>query len=277
MSRTLPSRPDIVHLRHQAKELHQAAAVGDQEAVGRVEAVGRPLSLSSAQLALAREYGYESWPRLRAAVAELAAPDGPQVTGPLFRSKHQTDSVVYTPGVFLAAARAAGWDPGPLPDAIVFTFSGLYAHLLGEDARFEPNALLAPGNSSMFTSINDSPRVGVTCLSPGATAMVAQVENQVELGGAQRFLILGTAGAIHRDIHPGDVVAVTAAVRDDGISHHYLPPDTHVDADETLTSDLLASLERRGINAKPATTWTVPTPYRSTRPEIEQLAADGSV
>lgn len=81
--RHLPARPDLEHLRKQAKDLHRAARDGDAEARGRIAAVhptfrgaapGRPaIKLADAQLALAREYGHASWLRLKAAVELLTA------------------------------------------------------------------------------------------------------------------------------------------------------------------------------------------------------------
>jgi ankyrin repeat protein len=61
----LPVRPDLDQLRHQAKDLLHAARRGDPEAAARIRAVSGRLILSSAQLALAREYGFASWARLK--------------------------------------------------------------------------------------------------------------------------------------------------------------------------------------------------------------------
>ena len=61
----LPARPDLGQLRHQAKDLLRAAQRGDPGAVARIRAVSDRLILSSAQLALAREYGFASWARLK--------------------------------------------------------------------------------------------------------------------------------------------------------------------------------------------------------------------
>jgi ankyrin repeat protein len=62
---------NVEQLRKQAKELVKAARTGDAEAVSRIRAHastrGHPL-LADAQLALARERGYPSWPSLVAAV-----------------------------------------------------------------------------------------------------------------------------------------------------------------------------------------------------------------
>jgi len=64
----LPARPDIDQLRHQAKDLLRAAKAGGAEALRRVHAVSDRLVLASAQLAVAREYGFASWPRLKTEV-----------------------------------------------------------------------------------------------------------------------------------------------------------------------------------------------------------------
>lgn len=63
MSR-LPVRLDLPQLRHQAKDLFASAKRGDAEALARIRAVNGRLILADAQLALAREYGFDSWTRL---------------------------------------------------------------------------------------------------------------------------------------------------------------------------------------------------------------------
>ena len=61
----LPARPDFDQLRHQAKDLLRAAQRSDSTAAARIRAVSDRLDLSSAQLALAREYGFASWAKLK--------------------------------------------------------------------------------------------------------------------------------------------------------------------------------------------------------------------
>jgi hypothetical protein len=64
----LPQRPDAGQLRRMAKELRAAARAGDPGAVQRlrnhVDADPATVSLSAAQLVVAREHGFASWPRL---------------------------------------------------------------------------------------------------------------------------------------------------------------------------------------------------------------------
>src|SRR4051812_18850076 len=61
----LPARPDLGQLRRQAKDLLSAARGGDTDALGRIQRVSERVILASAQLAVAREYGFSSWPALK--------------------------------------------------------------------------------------------------------------------------------------------------------------------------------------------------------------------
>jgi uncharacterized protein len=64
----LPARPDLDQLRRRAKELLRAAERGDPGALARMRAVSHRTALSTAQLATAREYGFDSWVRLKTEV-----------------------------------------------------------------------------------------------------------------------------------------------------------------------------------------------------------------
>src|SRR5262245_23079926 len=63
--RDLPARPDLDQLRHQAKDLLRAAKDGDAGALTTIGAVSDRVTLAAAQLAVAREYGFAGWPKLK--------------------------------------------------------------------------------------------------------------------------------------------------------------------------------------------------------------------
>ncbi|HEX2102495.1 MAG TPA: ankyrin repeat domain-containing protein [Solirubrobacteraceae bacterium] len=73
----LPSAPSLEQLRKRAKDLLRAHRGGDPDAHARVAAhhprARRELKLSDAQLVIAREHGFPSWPRLRAYADRVAA------------------------------------------------------------------------------------------------------------------------------------------------------------------------------------------------------------
>ncbi len=71
--RPIPQRPDLDQLKKQAKELLRDYTAGEAAALDEVKRffhvdAGHPLTLSEAQLVLARAYGYASWPKLKAYV-----------------------------------------------------------------------------------------------------------------------------------------------------------------------------------------------------------------
>jgi hypothetical protein len=77
----LPGRPNLDQLRRQARELLRAAADGQPSALTRIRAISERVSLSAAQLAVAREYGFASWPALHAEVERRLAELPPAAEG----------------------------------------------------------------------------------------------------------------------------------------------------------------------------------------------------
>lgn len=78
MPDSLPERPDPGQLRRRAKELRDAARAGDAAALQRLArhhpaSPAGPVRLAAAQLVIARELGFPSWPRLTAALEADAA------------------------------------------------------------------------------------------------------------------------------------------------------------------------------------------------------------
>ena len=105
MATTLPERPDLDQLRHRAKDLLRAARARNPDALHRFQAQlplrpGVAVRLSAAQLVIAREHGFASWPAL---VAQIEAANAGLV-GRL------TDLVTHTvQGHFDPPTAQAGW------------------------------------------------------------------------------------------------------------------------------------------------------------------------
>lgn len=80
-ARELPAHPDLEQYKKQAKELLQASKAGAPEALARMRK--HPprrarLTLADAQFVIAREYGFESWPRFAQRIRTLAGGDSPR-------------------------------------------------------------------------------------------------------------------------------------------------------------------------------------------------------
>src|SRR3954464_7562137 len=86
LSRRLPANPSLEQQKKRARELQRAHSGGDPQAVKRArehlprlagrpetEAPAAPLALQEAQLVIAREYGFPSWPRLKRHIEAMHA------------------------------------------------------------------------------------------------------------------------------------------------------------------------------------------------------------
>lgn len=84
MSRKLHSKPSLHQLKRQAKELQTACRNGDPEVcawvkkllprlknASQAEVWAGEVSLSEAQLVIARRYGFDSWPKLKKYVESI--------------------------------------------------------------------------------------------------------------------------------------------------------------------------------------------------------------
>lgn len=77
----LPTHADLQQLRLQAKDLLASAKRGEEVAIARLHAVSDHVTLSTAQLALAREHGFTSWAQLKLEVERRAILDRADVAG----------------------------------------------------------------------------------------------------------------------------------------------------------------------------------------------------
>jgi uridine phosphorylase len=181
---------------------------------------------------------------------------------------------VYAAVDFLAGLRAKGWDPGLVPDAVVFTYGGFDLLCAAQPALYTMNPMLGPGPGRFFAVDATDGRVGICCLGIGAPAAVAQLEVLVALG-VHRFLSLGTAGGLGPDQRIGDVVVLTEAVRDEGVSYHYAANGVAARPDPSLTASLADALTGAGIAHSSGGTWTIDAPYRQTAEEIVECRQRG--
>lgn len=81
----------------------------------------------------------------------------------------------------------------------------------------------------------------------GGPSTSIAVEELAQLG-VRTFLRVGTTGAIQPHIEPGDVIVTTGAVRLDGASHHFAPPEFPAVPDFECTTALVEAGRTAGVN-----------------------------
>ena len=114
----------------------------------------------------------------------------------------------------------------------------------------------------------------VTGFGIGAPAAAMVLEELVELG-ATRFVSLGFAGALSSDLDFDDVVVCSKALRDEGVSHHYLAPARYSFPSPTLSAQLLRALSADGEPVSEGPSWTIDAIFRETIAEATAYRDEG--
>ena len=108
----------------------------------------------------------------------------------------------------------------------------------------------------------------------GAPLAVALLEEVIAFG-CRKFIVCGGAGVLNRDMAVGHLVVVSDAVRDEGVSYHYLPPTRQVTAHIDGVNALVSLLSSRGLPHIVGKTWTTDAIYRETAQKIYARRAEG--
>jgi uridine phosphorylase len=111
---------------------------------------------------------------------------------------------------------------------------------------------------------------------PGVGAPVAAglLEEAIAFG-CRKFIACGGCGVLEKDIAVGHIIVVSGAVRDEGVSYHYLPPGREVVADERGVNALVKTLDERNLPYRVGKTWTTDAPYRETANKIARRREEG--
>jgi uridine phosphorylase len=95
--------------------------------------------------------------------------------------------------------------------------------------------------------------------------------------GCRKFIACGGCGALDPDIAVGNLIVVTAAVRDEGVSYHYLPPGREIGANKQAISALENALRNNDAPYRLGKTWTTAAPYRETHARIAARKSEGCI
>jgi len=108
----------------------------------------------------------------------------------------------------------------------------------------------------------------------GAPLSAALLEEAIAFG-CRKFIACGGAGVLNKDIAVGHLSVVSGAIRDEGVSYHYLPPAREVIANEAGLNALVKTLDERGVPYRIGRTWTTDAPYRETPNKIAARRNEG--
>jgi nucleoside phosphorylase len=166
--------------------------------------------------------------------------------------------------------------PRDLPEhCVICFFKEVLDQVIAErDARIVVENYWEDGPHNIYEISYQGRRL--TFFHPGVGAPLAAglLEEVIAFGG-RKFIACGGCGVLEKDIAVGHIIVVSGAVRDEGVSYHYLPPGREVAAREDGIKALIETLNGRGVPYRLGKTWTTDAPYRETPRKIAQRKEEG--
>jgi uridine phosphorylase len=110
----------------------------------------------------------------------------------------------------------------------------------------------------------------------GAAGSAAFLEELIACG-FNKFIVCGGAGVLRKDIAVGHLVLPISAIRDEGVSYHYISPAREIECNPDVVGKIEEGLTKYGIDYIKAKTWTTDSFYRETEKKIELRKLEGCV
>lgn len=195
---------------------------------------------------------------------------------PILEHKHYAAAAVFKPENLLREARRQRGLPNlSVPEICILDPDGDIVRALRMDGRGQPFPGWACYHTEMLAFDLDGERVGIVGCAVGASFAVLVAE-QMFASGCRLLLSITSAGRIASDLpEKAFFVVIDKALRDEGTSYHYLPPeDRFAHAKPALAELASRAMAAAGLTTLRGAVWTTDAPFRETTQAIAAAAED---
>jgi len=204
----------------------------------------------------------------------MGCDQGPPVPAALVRDDHAEPSVFRPEGLLREARRQRSLAAGSVPGVCLLDPDGDVVRFLRQTGRGRRSETWACYHTDLWETEAAGIPVGVVGNAVGAPFAVLVAEELVT-SGCRLVVSVTSAGRLDPDQSLPKTILVDRALRGEGTSHAYLPPDRYVEGDAGLLAAVARELRRSGIDAVRGGTWTTDAPFRETRSAIAAATAAG--
>ncbi len=196
---------------------------------------------------------------------------------PLLRAKAYDQPSVFQPANLLREGRRQRGRPDiAVPAVCLLDPDGDIVRHLTATGQATEHPGWACYHTTLWTFDLAGTEVGVIGCAVGASFAVLLAE-QLAVSGCELLISVTSSGSITRVAEPPYFVLIDRALRDEGTSHHYLPPGTWSHAPTRLASRLDGQLDGLAQPVVTGATWTTDAPYRETAEAIAHAETLGIV
>ena len=190
---------------------------------------------------------------------------------PILEHKYYSAPSVFLPENLLREARRQkNISNCKVPEICVLDPDGDLAAWLLQTGEATLNECWACYHSKMFTIKVDDISIGIIPCIVGSSYAVLVAE-QLFVSGCHQLISVTSAGILKHTAFNKRFALITEAIRDEGTSYHYLPPNALAQLPQTLYKQLAVDSKDSLCPYFEAKSWTTDAPYRETQLAIAAM------
>lgn len=118
--------------------------------------------------------------------------------------------------------------------------------------------------------------IALFLMDMGAAGAGGQLEEVYALG-VETVIVFGSCGVLDRNIEDCEIIIPNSAVRDEGLSYHYVPASDEIAVNLKYIPEFTAILDEVKVGYRIGKTWTTDAIYRETRAKMERRKEMGCI
>jgi uridine phosphorylase len=162
---------------------------------------------------------------------------------------------------------------GNVPPVCILEFDGDLTDWLVREGIARRVESWACFHTSMFAMDLEGVACGIIARTIGGPYAVLIAE-QLQAAGTKLIIGLTSAGRVSPDLPLPCLVVASSAIRDEGTSYHYLPPDRDIGCGSPVVALLERELMVTGWAVRSGKVWTTDAPYRETTAQLKKWAGE---
>ncbi|WP_421937377.1 nucleoside phosphorylase [Phenylobacterium sp.] len=192
------------------------------------------------------------------------------------RRAHAAPSVFQPQNLLREARRQKGLAVVAMPQVCVLDPDGDLVRRLTQAGRAHRDPSWACYHTDLHRTSLGGREIGIVGCAVGA-AFAVLVAEQLFASGCELLISVTSAGQLAAKGAPPYFVLIEKALRDEGVSYHYLPPGDFSAAPLHLLQALEGAFDTLTQTVHLGAVWTTDAPFRETADDIDALVARGLV
>lgn len=196
-------------------------------------------------------------------------------SAPLMQNKRYDSLSLFSPATLLDNARRQKALPfESVPTVCVLDPDGDIVRQLLKVKAATRSQSWACYHTDLFQFFLNDMQLGIIGCAVGGPFAVLLAE-ELFASGCDLLISVTSAGQILRVRRPPYFVLIDRALRDEGVSYHYLPPARYSNANPALANFVVDAITRGPIQIERGAVWTTDAPFRETEEAIAFAEAEG--